>query len=72
MKDAIAEITPVQSASPKNSDLPARGSMLDIKGVMFEVLFVDYKREEMRVRVVENYKLLGNGKAIKINPKKLG
>ena len=47
-------------------ELPKRGELFEINGILYKVKFVDYKRGEVRIKVTENYKLVPNGTVLKI------
>lgn len=53
-------------------NLPNRGDTIKLGGLVFEVKFVDYKRGEVRIKVLENFKTLPDGSIMKINKKSLG
>lgn len=53
-------------------ELPKKGAVLEFNGLMFEVKFVDYKRGDIRMKLLDNYKYAGEGKIIKVRKKDMG
>lgn len=52
-------------------ELPGKGDILEIRGLMFEVKFTDYKRGECRIKILTDYKIAGDGTVVKIRRKDL-
>lgn len=53
-------------------ELPKKGTVLEINGLMFEVKFVDYKRGEVRIKLLDNYKFASDGQVIRVRKKDMG
>lgn len=53
-------------------DLPKKGDFIKLHGLSFEVKFVDYKRGEIRLKILENFKTFPDGSIMKVNKKNMG